>query len=279
MRNLVFCALTAITAVPAFADNLNAPLQLLQQARQSLQHGKITDWTYERTTVDKGTTYIEQFDPRARQPWQLLSINGKPPSPEQTKIYADGKNPVTGDALEQAPDGTPLGISRHTPGNLQANQLLGCMPANGLTVVVDTPQTITYQFKPDCSAMIAKIKKKIETDNHGNTNDADRKASAKTSAQTMQDMFAHTEGTLVLDKTGPYIESIQLKNPAPFTEMHVLKVKTFAVDNQFAPLAPDGKTVLVHDSVTMHATVFIFKTIEQHADVSFSDFKRIAPGA
>jgi len=278
MRILFLGVLLTTLGGPVFAADSSAAVPLLQQARQSLQQSRMTDWSYQRTSVSRGTTYVERFNPQAsaQQHWQLLSINGKAPTAEQLKTYADGKNPVTGGHLAKAQDGTRLGISHDTPGDLKRNQLIGCLPAKGLTKMAETANTVTYSFKPDCSALIAEVRHDIMTDKHSKQSVADRQEEAKKSAATISDLFSHTVGKVVVAKAGPYIECVQLKNPKPFSEMHVVKIKSFVVDNDFAPVAPGGKTVLIRDTVTLHGTAFIFKTVKQHTDVSFSDFKRVA---
>jgi len=277
MRILFLGMLLTLLVGPAFAADNSAAEPLLQQAHQSLQQTRMTDWSYQRTSINKGTTYVERFNPQApaQQHWQLLSINGEAPTAAQLKTYANGKDPVTGHHLAKAQDGTRLGISHNTPGDLKRNQLIGCLPATGLTKVAETATTVTYSFKPDCSALIAEVKHDIMTDKHSKKSLADRQDEAKKSASTIRDLFSHTTGKLVITKAGPYIQSVQLKNPKPFTEMHVVNIKSFVVNDNFAPVAPGGKTVLMRDDVTLHGTAFIFKTIKQHTDVSFSDFKQV----
>lgn len=277
MRILFLGVSLVLLTVPAFAGDTGAAVPLLQQARAALQLSSMTDWSYRRTTVNKDSTYVEQYDPRApaQQHWQLLSINGTVPTAEQQKTYADGKDPVNGGHLAKSRDGTRMGISHTTPGNLKKNQLIGCLPAQGLTKVAETADTVTYSFKPDCSALIAEVKHDIMTDKRSRKSAADRQDEATKAASTIRDLFSHTVGTVMIAKAGPYIQSIRLKNSEPFTEAHVVKIKTFVIDDRFAPAAPGGKTVLMRDDDTLLGTAFIFKTVEQHTDVSFSGFTRV----
>lgn len=49
-------------------------------------------WAYTRTETQKGTLWVEKFDPSLDSPWELISVNGEDPTEEQRlkreKVFA-----------------------------------------------------------------------------------------------------------------------------------------------------------------------------------------------
>jgi hypothetical protein len=250
---------------------------LIKQALQNMQLKKLNDWSYDRTTVLNGTSYVEHFDPAAiaGRHWSLISINGQAPTTAQISKYAAGENPVTGDNLEKSDDGSKLGISDDLPGDLQHKQSLSCLPTDGssLSVVKDTDQQITFRFKPDCRGLLAQLKQKAMA-SKTLSKYPEKVKKAEKSAELSLHMLEHTTGTLVVSKAGPYIASIQLANKQPFTEMHVIKIKKLSIENSFGAIA-GSKPVLISDVGVMNGTAFFFKTIKQESKVSFSNFVKV----
>ena len=247
----------------------------LQQAFRHMQQSKLTGWAYDRTTLLNRVTYVEHFDPAAPvgKRWTLASINHLPPTPVQVKTYTAGKNPVTGKPLPKADDGRVRGVVTGTPGNLKHILIMSCVPDTGLQLVSETTDTLTYHYKPDCRALFAHLKQKLATDKSLQKN-PDKMQQMQTAAKRVQEIYAHLEGTLTISKVGPYIRSIRLVNSRPFSLMYVVSIKTYHAELDFKRLPSDGPTVLVRNAITFRGRAFIFKNLDEKADISFSGFAR-----
>lgn len=80
------------TVVPASADTAgDVDFQRAQDAFQRLAATRMEAWTYTRTLKSDGRTLVDRHDPAlpGEEHWQLVSVDGLPPSEEDWREYRD----------------------------------------------------------------------------------------------------------------------------------------------------------------------------------------------
>ena len=90
MRHLNKFVLVFFVLIASFQQASAEAPELVQEAMEAMQANSKAEWAYTRTTSDDDGITVENFDPRAKQKWTTLSINGE-------TVASDFKHPQHGD--------------------------------------------------------------------------------------------------------------------------------------------------------------------------------------
>jgi hypothetical protein len=81
-------------------------------------------------------------------------------------------------------------------------------------------------------------------------------------------------GTLVINKSGPYVASMELKNERPISPGMSVKIETMFTKMTFAP--GDGQPVLIREIDAMvRGRMFLLKRIDETTKIRFTDYRRV----
>ena len=75
--------------------------EMLQNALAELNNDYLENWTFNEERIFDGVVTEAQYDPRFKDKWQLQSIQGKSPTPEERKKFVQGKIKETGSDADQ----------------------------------------------------------------------------------------------------------------------------------------------------------------------------------
>lgn len=85
-------------------------------------------------------------------------------------------------------------------------------------------------------------------------------------------LWRHVNGILSIDKSGHYIESIDLKSIKPFKPAKGIKVKSFEMSMKFGPAANDSQIVPLLFDVHVQGRAFLMFKLNEAERISYSDY-------
>jgi len=96
-----------------------ADVDLAQRALARMSEMELNLWSYRRTMVSEDGTRIDHHDPRRVEPehWQLVSIDGRTPTPEEVEEYNEGRE--GGDRKDAESKGSRDIVDMIEPGSLK----------------------------------------------------------------------------------------------------------------------------------------------------------------
>jgi hypothetical protein len=85
----------------------------------------------------------------------------------------------------------------------------------------------------------------------------------------------HVDGVLRIAKSGPYVESIEMRSREPFSPMLSVKIKEFSTIMTFAPVGDEGTVLPSSVVMNMKGRALLFKKINEKVETSYSEYEYI----
>jgi hypothetical protein len=130
----IFAALLLVAAAPAQCEPAQESYEaLFERAIESIAWDFPTDWAFTETESGSDGDFVGRYDPRNpwSERWTLVSIDGREPTPEEARRYADSKRSEdNGDEHES--DG----------------EIGGMVEPGSLELVEETGDYWLFRFKP-----------------------------------------------------------------------------------------------------------------------------------
>ncbi len=138
LSNAVTATLGALCAVILAAGAAPVAAEVPPIAREAFANmPRVTgEWAFTRTREDNDGTRVERFDPHADPKWQLVSVDGREPSQDELRDYAE--------EVEQR-----LAREEGRPGD---NDFDGLAAADGWQHLEEDDERVTWRFRPAAGA-------------------------------------------------------------------------------------------------------------------------------
>lgn len=90
MNRLSIALVALILSFPltAAADDYS---EIVALAFATIDNDFDREWAFTETSTEEESTYVGRFDPRREDPWELLSIDGRDPTPEEAHQWREQK--------------------------------------------------------------------------------------------------------------------------------------------------------------------------------------------
>ena len=191
------------------------------------------DWAFTETSTEEESTYVGRYDPRREDPWELLSVDGRDPTPEEASQWRAQKGRHGGDDEddEEADEDDGLEVEFVTP--------------DTITLIEETDDHWLFGFDPNVDV----------DDEHG------------------EKFMRHVEGRLTVVKDGHYVESIDLRNSRPIKPAFSVRINTFVTTLTFGPAAEGGPIVPKTIDVHVQGRAMLAVRFDETEAVRFSDYE------
>jgi len=83
----------------------------------------------------------------------------------------------------------------------------------------------------------------------------------------------HVDGRLIIAKSGPYVETIEMSSRESFSPMIGVKIKQFSTIMTFAPVGEDGAVLPQAVAMRMEGRAMLVKKLDETVDTKFSDYR------
>lgn len=157
-----------------------------------------------------------------------------------TLIVVEGKTPSKKQLKKYAAKSGTRETRDH-PGEID---LLDIVDADSIALVAESTTSATFRFKP-----------------------------APDDPAEDDSTSAYLDGSLVIDKNGPFVKSLELANSDPFSPTTGVKINKMRVRMEFA-LDHEGRFALRELSQSVEGRLFGIKRINQASTVTYSEFAR-----
>ncbi len=86
-------------------------------------------------------------------------------------------------------------------------------------------------------------------------------------------MSEYVDGTLRISKSGPYVESLEMRSREPFSPAFGVKIKEFSTVMTFAPVGDEVIVLPESVAVRMVGRAMLFKKLDETVRTRFSDYR------
>lgn len=236
-RQCLIAVVAVFVTLPAGAQTQHGSYEaLFQSAISAITWDLHEDWAFTATSSGREGERVGRFDPRRPEGerWNLLSIDGRPPTAEESAEYAEnsGGHHFGDDDDDDGDNGDDNAIDMVEPGSLR--------------LVEETDDYWLLSFVP--------------TDDD-EEDDVGRK------------VLENMQGTVKIVKDGEYLAYIDIHNEKPIRPKFGVKMKKFLMHMNFGPINDDGPVVMQSMDFAIKLSAYVLVRVNEAESLTFSDFE------